>query len=120
MTFEHAMHDPNVLSALCGLGAFAVMVLIWSALVESDSMPARLKNIANRRDELRAEERKKKISRHEGMVRADFIKNIVQKLKLEQGKKTNGIRLKLARAGYRSHEAVMTYLLMGLVTPIAV
>lgn len=119
MTLEHAMHDPNVLSTLCGLGAFAVVVLIWTALLESDPMPGRLKNIAHRRDELRAEERKKKISRHEGLARADFIKNIVQKLKLEKGKKTNEMRLKLARAGYRSQESIMTYLLMGLVSPLA-
>jgi tight adherence protein C len=120
MTLDHALHDPTILSALCGMGAFAVIVLIWVALVESDPMPARLKNIADRRDELRAAERTKKISRHEGLARADFIKNLVQKLRLEQGKKTNEIRLKLARAGYRSHDTVMTYLLMRVVAPIAV
>jgi tight adherence protein C len=118
MTLDHALHDPNILSALSGVGVFTVVVLIWMALVEGDPMAARLKNISDRRDELRTEERKKKISRHEGMARADFIKTIVQKLKLEKGKKTNEIRLKLARAGYRSQEAIMTYLLMGIVSPL--
>ena len=27
MTLEHALHDPTILSALCGLGAFAVAAL---------------------------------------------------------------------------------------------
>ena len=120
MTLDHALHDPNILSALCGMGAFAVIVLIWSALVESDPVPGRLKNITERRDELRAEERSKKLSRREGIKRKDFIKNVVQKLKLEQGKKTNEIRLKLARAGFRSRDAIMVYLLMRLLMPIGV
>jgi tight adherence protein C len=120
VTLDHAMHDPNILSALCGAGAFAVVVLIWSALIEKDPLPARLKNITERRDELRAEERKKKLSRREGMKRADFIKNIVQKLKLEQGKKTNEIKLKLARSGFRSRDAIMVYLFMRLLLPIGV
>jgi len=118
MTLDHAMHDPNILSALCGCGAFAVIVLIWMALVESDPLPGRLKNITGRRDELRAAERQKKTTRREGLAHADFIKNIVQKLKLEQGKQTNEIRLKLARAGYRSRDAIMFYLLMRVACPI--
>ena len=118
MTLDHALHDPNVLSVLCGAGAFAVIVLIWVALIEPNATPARIKNITNRRDELIAEERKKKPSRREGMSRADFIKNIVQKLKLEQGKQTNEIRLKLARAGYRSRDAIMMYLLMRVAAPL--
>jgi tight adherence protein C len=119
MTLDHALHDPNILSALCGLGAMAVVILIWTALIESDPLPDRLKSITGRRDELREEERKKKMSRREGVARADFVKNMVQKLKLEQGKKTNEIRLKLARAGWRSRDAIMSYLLMRVLAPIA-
>jgi tight adherence protein C len=118
MTLDHALHDPSIISVLCGAGAFAVVVLIWSALVETDPLPARLKNITGRRDELRAEERKKKLSRREGMARTDFIKNVVQKLKLEQGKQTNEIRLKLARAGWRSRDAILLYLLMRVIAPM--
>jgi tight adherence protein C len=120
MTLDHALHDPNILAALCGLGAFAVVVLIWSALIESDPLPARLKNITERRDELRSIEREKKISRREGMARSDFIKNLVQKLKLEQGKQSAEIRLKLARAGYRSRDAVLSYLLLRILIPVGV
>jgi tight adherence protein C len=117
MTLDHAMHDPNVIAALCAAGAFAVVVLIWMALVEGDPLPERLKSITERRDELRAEEKKKKLSRVEGANRADMIKNIVQKLQLEKGKKINEIRLKLARGGYRSPDTVMTYLLMRVAMP---
>jgi tight adherence protein C len=120
MTLDHALHDPTVLATLCGLGAFAVVVLIWTAFMDEDPLPGRLKNINDRRNELRHAERTKKVSRTEGLINPDFAKNLVQKLKLEQGKKMNELRLKLARAGYRSREATMIYLLLRLVLPVAV
>ncbi len=117
MTLDHAMHDPNIIAMLCAAGAAAVVVLIWMAMVDGDPLPERLKSITERRDELRIEEKKKKTSRVEGATRADMIKNIVQKLQLEKGKKINEIRLKLARGGYRSPDTVMTYLLMRVMAP---
>jgi tight adherence protein C len=119
MTLEHFLHDPDTISFLCGLGVFAVIVLIWTALVESDPLQGRLKTIAEHRDELADnEEKKKKPSRRESLIGTSAVKGLVQKLKLEQGKQTNEIRLKLARAGFRSHEAVLVYLLMRLAVPI--
>lgn len=118
MTLDHILHDPNALATLCGAGAFAVVVLIWSALIESDPLPARLKNIAERRETLQHQQAKKKVSRRDGITRASVIKNIVQKLQLEQGKQIREVRLNLARAGYRSREAVILYLFLRLVLPI--
>ena len=120
MDLDHLLHNQSLLSALCGGGVFAVVLLIWHALIESDPLPARLKSVTERRQELVDAERNKKKSRREGLLDKDRIKNLVQKLKLEQGKQTNEIRLKLARAGYRSRDAVMVYLLMRIVIPIAI
>ncbi|MFA5041643.1 MAG: type II secretion system F family protein, partial [Bdellovibrionales bacterium] len=112
-------HDPDISSFLCGGGVFAVVVLIWTALVEGDPLSNRLKTIAEHREELAdKEEKKKKPSRRESLVGTSAIKQLVQKLKLEQGKQTNELRLKLARAGYRSREALMIYLLLRLAMPI--
>lgn len=118
MTLEHMLHDPQALSYMCGLGVFAVVVLIWKALVESDPLPDRLKSVTEHREHLGNTELTKKESRRESLVGTSVIKGLVQKLKLEQGKQTNELRIKLARAGYRSHEAVLVYLLMRLVTPL--
>ncbi len=120
MNIERLLHDPNTISLLSGLGVFAVVVLIWTALVDADPLSNRLKSIAAHRDELAdREEKKTKPSRRESLIGPSAVKNLVQKLKLEQGKQTNEIRLKLARAGYRSREAMMVYLLLRLVLPIA-
>ena len=118
MSIEHILHNPDVVAALAGGGACAVVILIWTALVESDPLPARLKSVTERRSELRNEQRQKKTTRRDGQERADFIKRVVQKLKLEQGKKEDELRIKLARAGYRSRDTLFTFLLLKLVLPV--
>lgn len=115
---EELLHNQDFLAALAGSGAFAVVILIWMALIEGDPLSARLKNVTERRSEL-VQQRQKKISRREEMQnRADLIKRIVQKLKLEQGRKMDEVRVKLARAGYRSRDTLFGYLLLKLVLPI--
>ncbi len=54
------LRNPDFLASICGAGAFAVVVLIWVALVEGDPLPARLRNVTERRSQLREEERRKK------------------------------------------------------------
>ena len=115
---EHLLYNNNFLAGLCGLAVFAVIILIWSALVESDPLPARLKNITNRKSELREIERQKKLSRRSSVNKVNIIKQVVQKLKLEQGKKIDELRLKLARAGYRARDAVFVYLFSKLAGPV--
>lgn len=118
MDIERAIHDPNFLSILCGIGAFGVVALVWTAMIENDPLPARLKNLTQRKSEIRDAERKKKVSRRATTNEANFIRQVVQKLKLEQGRKMNELRLKLARAGYRAHDAAFMYLFLKLVMPI--
>ncbi len=120
MTLDRALHDPTVLSFVCGLGAVVVVVLIWMALVDDNPLEDRLKGIAERRKELTEAQRQLKKSRRENLIKTDFIKRLVQKMRLEQGKQTSELRLKLARAGYRSREAVMTYLLIRIVSPVLI
>lgn len=115
MTLEKLIHDPTFLSSLCGLGAFGVVVLIWLALIERDPLPARLKNIADRKAELR--DQQKSVKRSRSISRHGVIKKVVQQLKLEQGKKFDELRIKLARAGYRSRDALFAYLFMRVMLP---
>jgi len=119
MSLNRLMNDPDFIATVCGAGVFAVVVLIWTALMEGDSLHERLKTVTMRREELIDKEKNKKQSRREHIIsNKDTVKSLVQRLRLEQGKQTNEIRLKLARAGYRSRDAVMIYLLMRLVMPI--
>jgi tight adherence protein C len=114
---EQLLHNPNFLSGLSALGAMAVVILIWGALIENDPLPTRLKNVADRRSELRTQEQQKKLSRHAGVGQTDVIKQIVKTLRLAQGKKIDELRMKLARAGYRTRDALFMYLFSKLVVP---
>lgn len=115
---ESLFHNTNFLSFLSAMGAMAVVVLIWSALVDSDPLPARMKNVTQRRDELRTAERQKKISRALSLNRPSFKKQVVEKLKLAQGKTVDELRLKLARAGYRSRDHMYAFIFAKLAIPI--
>jgi tight adherence protein C len=118
MSVERLLHNPDVLAGLCGLGAFGVVILIWSAMVDSDPVPARLKSVLQRKSELREQERRKKTTRRANVTSASLIKQLVQKMKLEQGKKFDELRLKLARAGFRSRDTLFMFLFLKMALPI--
>jgi tight adherence protein C len=117
MTLERLMHDPNAMAALSGFGAFAVVVLIWLALIESGPLPERLKSVTQRRSELRQVDRKKKVSRLGIADQTNLMKRVVEKLKMAQGQKLDALRLKLARAGYRSRDTMFAFLFAKLAMP---
>ena len=116
---DQLLRNPNFVAFCCGGGAFAVVILIWVALVERNPLPARLKSVTERRNELIDAEHAKKISRRAALDRVGLMKQIVQKLKLAQGKRLDELRLKLARAGYRSRDTMFVFLFAKLATPIA-
>jgi tight adherence protein C len=115
---DEMIHKVYFVSALCGFGAFSVVFLIWMALIENDPLASRLKNISQRKSELREIELHRKLSRRAVTENASLAKRISQKLKLEQGRKIDELRLKLARAGYRTRDMMFVYLFMKLAVPV--
>lgn len=119
---ERLFQNADFLSALCGMAAFAVVVLVWTALIENDPLPGRLKSISQRRSEFE-DERRKKASRRAGIQQKTLAKRVVEWLKLSRGKSFDELRLKLKRAGYHSRDAMFTYIfakLAGLVGVAAI
>lgn len=119
---EQLLQNADFLSALCGIAAFAVVVLVWSALIENDPLPGRLKSISQRRSEFE-DERRKKTTRRAGIQQKSLAKRVVEWLKLSKGKSFDELRLKLKRAGYHSRDAMFTYIfakLAGLVGVAAI
>ena len=110
--------NPKFISLLCGLGAFAVVVLVWTALIENDPLPDRLKNLAQRRSELEATQRQKKFSRRASLTHLTLMKIVVKKLKLLRSDKMDALKMRLARAGYRSRDAIFTYMFMKFMMPL--
>lgn len=107
------LRNPDMLSVLCGLAAFAVVVLVWTALLDNDPLAARLKSIAQSRDEFREAKRRKNAQRA-SLQRVGIMKRVVGWLKLSQGKSLADLRLKLKRAGYHARDAMFAFLFAKL------
>lgn len=95
---------------VAGAGAFAVVMLVWSAFVERDPLSARLKSLQSRRDALKGDLTRsaRRIERPTGRIGA--MRRIVGWLRLASGKTAADAAAKLARAGYRSKDALTVHL----------
>lgn len=107
------LHSPDFLATLCGLAAFVVVILVWTAFIDNDPLADRLKSVAMRRDEFEAERRKKN-ARRASLQGKTMIKEIVERFKLSQGKSLADLRLKLRRAGYQARDAMFVFLFSKL------
>ncbi len=108
------------ISVLAGLAAMAMVFAVWSALVNRDPMGRRIEQLNSRRDAL-----------HEDMLATErnhiervftpmnFMQRVVQRMKLLKSGKAADIALVLSRAGYRSRDALVIYLFMKTVLPMA-
>ncbi|MDD3288328.1 MAG: type II secretion system F family protein [Alphaproteobacteria bacterium] len=110
---ESFFQNPDFVSVLCGVAAFAVVVLIWTALLDNDPLPARLKAIAERRAELQ-DAQHRRTTRRAALQRTHLMKKIVNWFKLTQGRSLSELRLKLIRAGYRSRDAMFVFMFIKL------
>ncbi len=112
------LQDVDTVALLCGLAAFAVVILIWNAFLDKDPLADRLKSVAMRRDEFEAERRKKN-SRRASLQTRSLIKQVVERFKLSQGKSLADLRLKLRQAGYQSRDAIFIFLFAKFALMIA-
>lgn len=110
---QNILHNPDVIATLCGLAAFVVVVLIWTAFLDKDPLTDRLKTVAMRRDEFEAERRKKN-SRRASLQGRSLMKQVVEHFKLSQGKSLADLRLKLRRAGYQARDTMFVFLFAKL------
>jgi len=107
-------NSPDFLAGLCGLAAFAVVVLVWTAFIDNDPLPdRRLKAATERRGEFDPERRQGNAQRA-SLQRYGTMKRIVEWLKLTRGKGLDVLRLKLRRAGFHSRDTMFVFLFAKL------
>ena len=102
--------------------AFATIVTIGIPLMERNVLAARMKSVAERRDELRA--------RHHAALRkgkrglrsepVSFMKSTVERLKLSRIMESHSTRDKLIRAGYRGQAPLIAFMFFRFVMPFIV
>lgn len=109
--------DASVLIPLLA-GASVLLIALAAAFVVLRRSPldARIKAVAGPRHARRGGDAKDQ-NRHEDALAA--MRRIVERLKLMQSRQAGAIRQKMARAGYRSKDAITVYMFSKLIMPLA-
>ncbi len=109
----------DLMIATAAMAAAFTVFAVWNGLLVRDPASGRLKELARRRDALMRglKASKRHASRARGM---SFMHQVVSRFKLLRNDKTRDIADKLARAGWRSRDALVTYLFVKLCLPAAV
>ena len=108
--------EPTTLLLLGGGAAVATLAWFLRGLFLNDPLTRRLKAIERRRTELRSTLAARP-SRRANLKKQTFIKQVVQTLKLARGGATDDARKKLVQAGFRSREAVTSFMFAKLAVP---
>lgn len=104
--------------------ATAVMVLlvIWDALIVRDPVGARLRSLARVSEEMKSGvTTRSRQNKARGEIRKSgltFMRVAVEKLKLMRGQEAERIQAQLARAGWRSSDALTAYFFAKAFVPI--
>jgi len=106
-------------TALAALLAFATIVTLGLPLAERDGLGARLKSVAQRREELRARHHAA-LNAKRGALRVEptsYMKNTLERFKLTSMLESENSKEKLARAGYRGQAPLIAFMFFRFVMP---
>lgn len=109
----------SLLVLLLALMAFSVVLAVWFGLVERNPLESRARNIATRRNELKANLLTTKVRSSRRAESVGLMKRVVSTLQLMQDQQAVKLRDRLAQAGYRSQDAVIVFLFFKVVMPVA-
>jgi tight adherence protein C len=122
MTFESLLPAGVTIEFLvvlmAGLTAAASSAAVWATLLHRDPAARRARMLAAQREALRSGVLT--VRRREERVKTmTFMRQVVDRLQLLRTAQTEKTALKLARAGWRSKDAVVRYLFLRIALPFA-
>ncbi len=116
--------DENyIFNILMGVVAVATVWSIGMPLLSRNQLQSRMKSVALERDKIRMKNRKALDKDNKVILRSEakpFIKEFVEKYKLEQHFGFEDMALKLKQAGFRGEAPLPTFLFFRLVVPVIV
>jgi tight adherence protein C len=112
----------NMVAIGAAVAAFAAIVTITGPLFKTDQFEARLKSVATHRERLRQKHREALgIDGKRKSLREDprgFMKNIVDRLKLDQLLEDPKLASKMMQAGLRGRRPIVVFYFARLATPV--
>jgi tight adherence protein C len=116
LPFGLRVEDGLVLMA--AISAFGAVFAVWNALLVRDPTARRAKEYRRRKEELKAGWVKAKgNATNQRVSMLNVMKTAVKRFDLMRSKTTTQVSEKLVRAGWRSKDAVVTFLAMKLALP---
>jgi tight adherence protein C len=111
-----------VVTMLAAIAAFSAIITLALPYIQGSPLEARMKAVAERRDELRLRQRESLSNKNRGQLRsrqaAGFMKTAFDNLNLEKLTDSPGIREKLIRAGMRGQGPLVAFMFCRFVMPI--
>ncbi|MEX2407797.1 MAG: type II secretion system F family protein, partial [Rhodovibrionaceae bacterium] len=111
----------DVISAAVGFALLMLFVVIWYGLLERDPLPARIRMLGDRRRDLKSDLLRGGDQGHSTRRKRDslmMMERMVTKLRLMKSKNAAAAKIKLTQAGWRSNQALTTFLFAKAVVPI--
>ncbi len=107
----------SAITAMAALAAFGTVCAVWTALLAGPSVGSRAKRLQARRAQLKAGMMAPRHNRHRKVSAIGFMRNVTQRFNLLRSKAADKIAARLAQAGLRSKDAVVTYLFLKISLP---
>ena len=115
-------NSDNVLAAFVAIVTFATIITVGMPLLKRNNLEARLKSVANRREELRRKSREALAARGATIrvVDESVYKKVVDRLQLSRLLEDDTVIAQLAQAGFRGPQPISTFYFFRFVTPFVV
>jgi len=101
-----------------GLVVFGIIMFVWFAVIEKDSVAARAKAIREHKRIVLAQQPTQKKKQRVTLARKNRLSNLAASMRAKRKEQTANIRMLLAVAGFRSNEAVGLYVLAKFIGPL--
>jgi tight adherence protein C len=112
------VNPDDFITAMVGISAFLTVLAVWFGLLVPHTGNKRARELAQRRDQLRSGMLAPRRRKRDGALSTGLMRRVVHSLNLQRSKQTEIIVRKLARAGWRSNDALVRYLFFKAVMPL--
>jgi tight adherence protein C len=116
------MSVADLITLMSGVAAFLMVFAVWNATIVRDPMRGRVKSLQLRREALKTGyTTARKRPHHMRHVKSvGFMRQVVKNFNLSRQEKTAKINEQLARAGWRTKDALVIFLFFKLVLPVII
>lgn len=112
------LRSEDMLALIAGGASLAVALMMWRAFLIKDALPGRIKSLEKRRTALKENIANETKQRSKLIVRENLMHRVVKKMQLMRGERARVMAAKLAQGGWRSKDALVTYLFAKISLPL--